>query len=276
MYDQFQNAPIFGAVALLVSFGLCFVVLFPLYWWGKRTKAQTSEFVAHDLVESFESNNCTSLVTPVVQVDEHNEDSNKPNVDELVELQKSQKSISEFTHSSTDSEQETEQSVVHIDEHANAQHSDELPVLSNDTAISTLEVQSDEHNEDSKQGAVRKSVELQEEIVKLATSHHNNEQELRQNVMGSDETSVVQPLGPLPVLDLSGVQLLKTKTKVAVKASDITIPVPKSIRKRKVRGQDSFYICDLQTIFSLTLPEGVNPHAPVRRTKSRTARRKPR
>jgi hypothetical protein len=277
MYDQFQSAPMFGAIALLVSFGVCFVVLFPLYWWWKRTKAQTSELVAHDSFELVESSDSTQysaqLVTPAVQSDEHCEDVIKLNVGEPVEQQES---IAEFTHRSSDNEQETKQGVIHIDEHANAQHSNDLLVLSNDAVISPLEVQSDERNEDSKQGDEQTLLELQEEIVKLATNHHKDEQEVQQNVIRSDETPEIAPPESLPTLDLRDVQLLKTKTKVAVKASDITIPVPKSIRKRKVRGHDSFYICDLQSVFSLTLPEGVNSSGPMKRTRNRTARRKPR
>jgi hypothetical protein len=275
MYHQFQNVPNVDTLALLVSFGLCFVVLFPLYWWWKRSRVQTSELVDQGSFESTELSDSTQAVAPVIQIDECCEDAIEPNVEEPVELQKSQKSTAEFTHSSGDNEQE-KQNVVHVDKHMNAQHLDEACVLSNDASISVLDVQGDERNEDDKQGVTQEPVELQEEIIELTTSHHRHEQELQQNVVQNDETPEIEPLKPLPTLDLRDVQLLKTKTKVAVKASDIAIPVPKSVRKRKVRGQDSFYICDLQSVFSLTLPEGITLNQPMKRTKSRATRRKPR
>jgi hypothetical protein len=269
MDDPFQNASLSGAIALLVSFGLCFVILFPLYWW-RRSRSQTEVSVTQGAVESAERSNDAQAVTPTMQVDEHCENVTELNIEESVEqLQQSPPSIAEFAQCGRNIEHEEVQSIAHVDGYGNDQGLNDLRVLDNDTSIAVSDIWGDEPDDDSKPEIVKEPVDLQEGRVELATSGSENEQEVQQTVVQVDETQEILPSESRPPLDLSGVQLLRTKTKVAVKASDLTIPVPTSIPKRKISGHDCFYLYDLQTVFKVTLRE-----EPIKRPRSGKARRK--
>jgi hypothetical protein len=272
MYDQHQHVLTFGAAALWVSVGVWFVALFPLYWWT-RTRAQTMER-SQGVGESSVRSKGTRVGVSAIQTDERRQDATELNGEEPIRPQMSRQSIAEFTRSDRDDEHNMEQSRIHSDPHRNAYCSSGLGVLGDPPSIAVSDPWDDEPDDDGKQAMLKKSVERQEKIVELATHRRKDEQAGTQNEGQRDQPPEVDPLESRPPLDLSGVHLLRTKTKVAVKASDLTIPVPPSIRTRKVRGHDSFYLCDLQTVFDVTLSEGMNLDEPVNKTKHRTTRKK--
>ncbi len=73
-------------------------------------------------------------------------------------------------------------------------------------------------------------------------------------------TSAIDQPSERVTLDLSSVEFLTTPTKVAVKVEDIpdNVQVPRSVRRKRVKGIESFYIRDLSRVFDVVLPQGMN------------------